>query len=110
IVSKPTTGPEVDGDIDIAIVYSEPRVTDAIHDLLWMGRSKILCSPKLLEGIDASDPARLITASDLPPLKIDGRQRHFFWEMFVRSIVFFQAEDGIRHLYVTRVQTCALPI
>ena len=50
IVSKPTTGPEVDGDIDIAIVYSEPRVTDAIHDLLWMVRSTLLCSPKLLEG------------------------------------------------------------
>ena len=86
IVSKPTTGPEVDGDIDIAIVYSEPRVTDAIHDLLWMVRSTLLCSPKLLEGIDASDAARLIAASDLLHLKIDGRPRHFFWEMLVRSI------------------------
>ena len=86
IVSKPTTGPEVDGDIDIAIVYSEPRVTDAIHDLLWMVRSTLVCSPKLLEGIDASDPGRLIAASDLLHLKIDGRPRHFFWEMFVRSI------------------------
>ena len=86
IVSKPTTGPEVDGDIDIAIVYSEPRVTDAIHDLLWMVRSTLLCSPKLLEGMDASDPGRLIAANDLLHLKIDGRQRHFFWEMFVRSI------------------------
>src|SRR5215471_13004684 len=26
------------------------------------------------------------------------------------SFFFFQAEDGIRYLYVTRVQTCALPI
>ena len=86
IVSKPTTGPEVDGDIDIAIVYSEPRVTDAIHDLLWMVRSTLLCSPKLLEGMDASDPGRFIAANDLLHLKIDGRQRHFFWEMFVRSI------------------------
>src|SRR5260370_25975576 len=86
IVSKPTTGPEVDGDIDTAIVYSEPRVTDAIHDLLWMVRSTLLCSPKLLEETDASDPARLIAASDLLHLKIDGRPRHFFWEMFVRSI------------------------
>jgi DNA-binding transcriptional LysR family regulator len=86
IVSKPTTGPEVDGDIDIAIVYSEPRVTDAIHDLLWMVRSTLLCSPKLLEETDASDPGRLIAASDLLHLKIDGRPRHFFWEMFVRSI------------------------
>ena len=50
IVSKPTTGPEVDGDIDIAIVYSEPRVTDAIHDLLWMVRSTLVCSPKLIEA------------------------------------------------------------
>ena len=37
VVSKPTTGPETDGDIDIAIVYTEPRVTDAIHDLLMDG-------------------------------------------------------------------------
>ncbi len=86
IVSKPTTGPEVDGDIDIAIVYSEPRVTDAIHDLLWMVRSTLLCSPKLIEGTDASDLGRLIANSDLLHLKIDGRPRHFFWEMFVRSI------------------------
>src|SRR5438874_2823610 len=28
----------------------------------------------------------------------------------VRSLFFFQAEDGIRDLYVTGVQTCALPI
>src|SRR5204863_6638292 len=27
-----------------------------------------------------------------------------------RSLFFFQAEDGIRDLYVTGVQTCALPI
>src|SRR5204862_5875746 len=28
----------------------------------------------------------------------------------VKEIFFFQAEDGIRDLYVTGVQTCALPI
>jgi len=86
IVSKPSTGPDVDGDIDIAIVYSEPRVTDAIHDLLWMVRATPMCSPKLLETVDASDPSRLIAGSDLLHIKIDGRPRHFFWEMFVRSI------------------------
>ena len=51
-----------------------------------MVRSTLVCSPKLLELIDASDPAKLIAASDLLHLKIDGRPRHFFWEMFVRSI------------------------
>ena len=49
----------MDGDIDIAIVYTEPRVTDAIHDLLWMVRATILCSPKLLQRIDRPDPAQV---------------------------------------------------
>src|SRR2546428_1112727 len=31
-------------------------------------------------------------------------------EMFIIFFFFFQAEDGIRDLIVTRVQTCALPI
>jgi len=86
IVSKPTTGSDIDGDIDIAIVYSEPRVTDAIHDLLWMVRSTILCSPKLVQGLDRLDPAKFIASSDLLHLKIEDRPRHFFWEMFARSI------------------------
>src|SRR5438874_10415403 len=37
----------------------------------------------------------------------------FVWTLratFVDFIFFFQAEDGIRDLYVTGVQTCALPI
>jgi DNA-binding transcriptional LysR family regulator len=86
VVSKPTTGPEMDGDIDIAIVYTEPRVTDAIHDLLWMVRSTILCSPQLLEKVDASDPAKFVAACDLLHVKLDNRPRHLFWEMFVRAI------------------------
>ena len=61
-------------------------MTDAIHDLLWMVRATPMCSPKLLELVDASDPARLIAKSDLLHTKIEGRPRHFFWEMFVRSI------------------------
>ena len=59
IVSKPTAGPDMDGDIDIAIVYSEPRVTDAIHDLLWMVRATILCSPRLLQGSRPPRPGQV---------------------------------------------------
>ena len=73
-------------DIDIAIVYTEPRVTDAIHDLLWMVRATILCSPTLLQTIDHSDPARFIASCDLLHVKLEDRPRHFFWEMFARSI------------------------
>ena len=86
IVSKPTTGAEIDGDIDIAIVYSEPKVTDAILDLLWMVRSTILCSPALLSKFDLADPAKFIAGNDLLHVKIDGQPRHFFWQMLARSI------------------------
>ncbi len=86
IVSKPTTGTEIDGDVDIAIVYTEPRVTDAIHDLLWMVRATILCAPELARSADPADPAKFIAANDLLHIKIDGRQRHFFWEMLARSV------------------------
>ncbi len=86
IVSKPTAASDMDGDIDIAIVYSEPRVADAIHDLLWMVRATPLCSPKLLENVDRSDPIKFIAANDLLHVKIDGRSRHYFWENFVRSL------------------------
>src|SRR6267378_8720123 len=34
----------------------------------------------------------------------------FKYEWFFFFFFFFQAEDGIRDLYVTGVQTCALPI
>src|SRR5690349_23243430 len=34
----------------------------------------------------------------------------FFFFCFSFFFFFFQAEDGIRDLYVTGVQTCALPI
>ena len=86
IVSKPSTGADVDDDIDIAIVYSEPRVSDAILDLLWMVRSTILCSPKLMETNDCADPAKFIAANDLLHVKVDGHPRHFFWAMLARSI------------------------
>ena len=85
IVSKPTSGPEIDGDIDIAVVYSEPRVTDAILDLLWMVRSTIVCSPALARNLDLSDPGKFIAANDLLHIKLQEKSRYYFWEMMVRS-------------------------
>src|SRR3989440_5923542 len=39
-----------------------------------------------------------------------GRRRRLPWHTFLGTFFFFQAEDGIRDLIVTGVQTCALPI
>src|SRR2546429_5781020 len=38
------------------------------------------------------------------------RPREVYYQAALRSLFFFQAEDGIRDVAVTGVQTCALPI
>src|SRR6267378_6555120 len=47
------------------------------------------------------------------PVSIEQRNlalSHGFAIAATNTVFFFQAEDGIRYLYVTGVQTCALPI
>ena len=83
IVSSASSG---DGEVDIAIVYSEPRVTDAVHDLLWTARSTIICSPALLSGFDRADPAKLIESNDLLHVTLEDRPKYHLWQTLVRSI------------------------
>ena len=83
IVSSPAPG---DDEVDIAVVYCEPRVTDAIHDLLWTARSTILCSPALLAGVDSGDPAKLIEARDLLHVTNGDRPKYHLWQACARAI------------------------
>lgn len=83
IASRPAG--EAEGEVDIAIVYSEPRVSDAILDLLWMEQLTILCSPDVL-GAGAPDIWSLIAGADLLHVKLDDRPRHHMWQLFARSI------------------------
>src|SRR2546430_240231 len=46
----------------------------------------------------------------LRPSCVDILRRNTAWRAAKPAISFFQAEDGIRDLTVTGVQTCALPI
>ncbi len=44
LVSPYGVGPPL-GDVDVAVVYSKPTVTDLVTDLLWPVRLSILCHP-----------------------------------------------------------------
>src|SRR6202041_273519 len=44
------------------------------------------------------------------PPRLPGPPQFCGWNLSSSRVVFFQAEDGIRDLCVTGVQTCALPI
>ncbi len=83
IASKPAGEP--DGEVAIAIVYSEPRVADAILDLLWMERLEVVCSPRLLAD-GASDLVSLIANRDLLHVRLGGRPHQHMWELMARAV------------------------
>src|SRR2546430_5827557 len=73
--------------------------------LMGCGRERVhgVCSGTVVEGGNASRYA----GSELLCFKQDTGYGTWLWLEFS---CFFQAEDGIRDLTVTGVQTCALPI
>ena len=77
--------PDNDNDVDLAIIYSEPRVTDSILDLLWMEQVTPLCSPATITDARSDLPA-LVAASDLLHVRIDGQSRHQVWELAARTL------------------------
>ena len=83
IASKPAA--EADNDVDLAIVYSEPRVSDRILDLLWMERVTPLCSPAV-QTRGSTDLAELVASTDPLHVRIDGQSRHQLWEFAARSL------------------------
>ena len=83
IASKPAGEP--DGEVAIAVVYSEPRITDAIHDLLWMERVAVVCAPQVW-GNGAPDLATFIATRDLLHVRLGGRPHQHMWELMARAV------------------------
>lgn len=67
----------------VSVIYSEPRVTEDILDLLWQVRLTPVCHPKLLEA-GAGNISTFLGAHDLIHVVIDGRQPSYRWEVFAR--------------------------
>ena len=70
---------------DIAVTYSEPRVTDAINDLLWMERLAVLCAPSAL-GEATPDLPALMARHDLLHVRLGGRPHQHMWELMARAV------------------------
>ena len=79
-----TTSPLPEGEADIAVVYSPPRVTDAIFDLLWSVNATLMCAPEV--AARAKDLPGLIAACDPLHVRLDDRPRHYLWERLKHSI------------------------
>ena len=84
LVSPYGVGPPL-SDVDVAVVYSKPMVTDLVTDLLWSVHLSMLCHPELAARHAGKDPAAFIAANEIIHVRIADLPRHHLWSQFVRQ-------------------------
>lgn len=85
LISPYGVGPPL-GDVDVAVVYSRPTVTDLVSDLLWPVQLSILCHPSIAAAHRGKDLRSLIEANEIVHVRIADEPRHKFWAQFVRQM------------------------
>jgi DNA-binding transcriptional LysR family regulator len=84
LVSPYGVGPPP-GDVDVAVVYSKPTVTERVSDLLWPVRLRLLCHPSVAARHQGKSLADFIAANELIHVRIADLPRHHFWIEFARQ-------------------------
>jgi len=72
-------------DVDVAVVYSKPAVSEFVTDLLWPVRLSILCHPDLARRHEGKSMAEFIAANEIIHVRINKLPRHHMWSEFVRQ-------------------------
>jgi DNA-binding transcriptional LysR family regulator len=73
------------GDVDVAVVYSKPTVTDLVTDLLWPVHLSLLCHPNVAARHAGRPLAEFIESNELIHVRISELPRHHLWQQFARS-------------------------
>lgn len=84
LISPYGVGPPL-GDVDVAVVYSKPTVTDLVTDLLWPERVSILCHPNIATLHAGKSLSEFIEANEIVHVRISDMPRHHVWSQFVRN-------------------------
>jgi DNA-binding transcriptional LysR family regulator len=72
-------------DVDVAVVYSKPTVTDLVTDLLWPVRLSMLCHPQVAARATGKGLAEFIDSNELLHVRFTDLPRHRMWSQFVRQ-------------------------
>jgi DNA-binding transcriptional LysR family regulator len=83
LVSPSGVGPPP-SDVDVAVVYSKPTVTDMVADLLWPVSLSLLCHPNVAARHAGKSLAEFIESNELVHVRISDQPRHHLWTQFVR--------------------------
>jgi len=94
LISPYRVGPAL-GDVDVAVLYSRPMVTDLVTDLLWAVRPTVLCHPDIAAKHAGEDLATFIESNELVHVRLNDLPRHHSWTQFVR-------QAGLRPINVER--------
>jgi DNA-binding transcriptional LysR family regulator len=94
LISPYGVGPPL-GDVDVAVVYSKPAVTDLVTDLLWPVRLSIVCHPDIAAALRGQSLPEFIEANEIVHVRITDAPRHYLWLQFVR-------QNGLGSLNVER--------
>jgi len=84
LISPYGVGPPV-GDVDVAVVYSKPTVTDLVTDLLWPVRETLLCHPSIAAKHAGESLTAFVEANEIVHIRIENLPRHHSWSQFVRQ-------------------------
>ncbi len=84
LVSPYGVGPPP-GDVDVAVVYSKPTVSDLVTDLLWPVRLSMLCHPSIAARHAGKTLGEFIAANELVHVRISDLPRHHLWTQFARQ-------------------------
>ena len=85
VVSPYGVGPPL-ADVDVAVVYSKPMVSDLVTDLLWPVRLSVLCHPALCQQYAGTGLAEFIAANEIIHVRLNGLPRHHLWTQFARHM------------------------
>src|SRR6202789_2734756 len=72
-------------DVDVAVVYSKPTVTDMVADLLWPVRLSLLCHPTVAARHAGKTLEQFVEANELVHVRIAELPRHHLWKQFARA-------------------------
>jgi DNA-binding transcriptional LysR family regulator len=84
LVSPYGVGPPL-SDVDVAVVYSKPTVTDLVADLLWPVHLSLLCHPGIAERHAGKGLAEFIESNELIHVRLAELPRHHLWTQFTRQ-------------------------
>jgi DNA-binding transcriptional LysR family regulator len=85
LISPAGVGPPF-GDVEVAVVYSRPSVTDLVTDLLWSERLTVLCHPRVAAAQRGQSLAEFIAANEIVHIRLADQPRHYLWLQFMRQM------------------------